>query len=138
MKPLHLRPLARHDVDAAAGWYASQGGRALELAFIEELEAAADLIARHPGTGSTRHATVFPDLSTPLRFFRLRRFDRYLLYYLEFPTHLEIVRVWDAARDVPTRVEETRPGARAWQPRRNEPPKTSRVASSRAVRTRKK
>lgn len=105
MKRLHWRPLARQDADDAASWYANQGGLALELAFIDELQAATELIARHPGSGSTRHAVLFPDLSTPLRFSPLKRFERYLIYYLEFPDHLEIVRIWDAARDLPARLE---------------------------------
>jgi len=99
MKRPFWRPLARHDVDAVAEWYASQGGVVLELAFIEALEAAVDLIARHPSSGSTRHAALFPDLSTPVRFFPLKKFERYLSYYLELSERIEIVRVWDAARD---------------------------------------
>lgn len=101
MKPLRWRPLARRDVDAAADWHASQGGLELELAFISALEAAADLVARHPASGSTRHAGLFPDLPAPLRFLPLKTFERYLIYYLEFGDHVEIVRVWDAARDFP-------------------------------------
>ena len=66
MKQLHWRPLARQDADDAASLYASQGGLAL-LAFVDELLAATELIACHPGSGSTRHAVLFPDLSTPLR-----------------------------------------------------------------------
>lgn len=99
MKRPFWRPLARQDVDAAAEWYAGQGGMALELAFIEALEATIDLIARHPASGSTRHAALFPDLATPVRFFTLKKFDRYLIYYLELPDRIEIIRVWDAACD---------------------------------------
>lgn len=107
MKKLHWRPLAQQDTDAAAEWYASQGGLALELAFIDALEATADLISRHPASGSTRHAALLPDLPTPLRFFPLKTFDRYLIYYLDHPDHVEIVRVWDAARDVPGALDES-------------------------------
>lgn len=106
MKPVHWRPLARRDVDDAAKWYASQGGLALELAFIKVLEAAINQIARHPAIGSTRHAVLFPDLPTPMRFLVLKKFDRYLIFYLEFPSHVEIIRVWDAARDMQAIAED--------------------------------
>ncbi|MFP5382619.1 MAG: type II toxin-antitoxin system RelE/ParE family toxin [Gammaproteobacteria bacterium] len=100
-KPLYWRPLARQDADSLADWYARQGGLPLEDAFIAALEAGARLIARHPGSGSTRHAALFPDLPVPLRFMPLKRFDRVLIYYLEHAGHVEIVRVWNAARDIP-------------------------------------
>lgn len=99
MKPVRWRPLALQDIDAASEWYFGKGGLALELAFIEALEAATELISRHPTSGSTRHASLFPDLPTPLRFVVLKKFDRYLIYYVELSDHLEIVRVWDAARE---------------------------------------
>ncbi len=106
MKPLRWRALAREDADQAAAWYALRGGLDLELAFIEALETAVTLIATHPGTGSTRHSGLFPELETPLRFVPLNRFQRYLVYYLEFPDHVEILRVWDAARDVPDNIQD--------------------------------
>lgn len=56
------------------------------------------MIAAHPASGSTRHAALLPDLHTPLRFLRLERFERYLIYYLDLPTHVEVVRIWNTAR----------------------------------------
>lgn len=101
MKPLHWRPLALEDVEHAADRYGDRGGSPLALSFIEALEAATDLIARHPGSGSTRHAALFQDLPAPLRFVPLRTFDRYLVYSLDLPDYVDIIRVWDAARDAP-------------------------------------
>lgn len=99
MKELRWRPAAVRDADAAARWYAAQGGQALELDFIDALQAAMDRIAAHPASGSTRHAMWFPELPEPLRFVVLDRFDRYLVYYLDLPDHVDVIRVWDAARD---------------------------------------
>lgn len=98
MKPVLWRPQAKRDAAQAAAWYASQGGQSLELAFIDSLQAAVALIGQFPGSGSARHATVMNDVSTPLRFHRLQRFDRYLIYYLEHSTHAEVMRIWDASR----------------------------------------
>ena len=98
MKPLRLREQARKDADEAAAWYASQGDIALELAFTDALQAAYGLICRHPGIGSTRHATHASDLPSPLRFLPLKRFEHHLVYYLDLPGHVEIIRIWHTAR----------------------------------------
>jgi toxin ParE1/3/4 len=98
VKPLYLRPQARRDVDTAATWYAGQGGVALELAFVEALQAAFARIREHPRAGSTRHARHVPDLPSPLRFFPLKRFDHHLVYYIDLPERIDVVRVWHAAR----------------------------------------
>lgn len=98
MKPLRLREQARIDADEAAAWYAEQGGLALELAFVDALEAAYDLIQRHPGVGSIRHAEHAPGLPAPLRFLPLERFERHLIYYIDLPEHLEVIRIWHASR----------------------------------------
>lgn len=98
MKPLRLRGQARKDADEAAAWYAQQGGLALELAFADALQTAYDLIQRHPGIGSARHAEHAADLPSPLRFLPLRRFERHLVYYIDLPEHVEVIRVWHASR----------------------------------------
>lgn len=99
MKPLRWRPAAVRDADAAARWYGAQGGVTLELDFIDALHATTELIAQHPASGSTRHAMWIPETPVPLRFMPLPRFDRYLVYYLDLPDHVDILRVWDASRD---------------------------------------
>ena len=104
MKPLRLREQAKSDADEAAAWYAKQGGLALELAFVDALEAAYDLIFRHPRIGSTRHAEHAADLPTPLRLLPLKRFDHHLIYYIELPQHVEIIRVWHASRGLETLI----------------------------------
>lgn len=98
MKPLHLRTRARKDADEAAAWYARQGGMTLELAFADELSAVFDLIRCHPSAGSNRHAKYANDLPSPLRFLPLKRFERHLVYCIDLPEHVEVIRVWHAAR----------------------------------------
>lgn len=98
MKPICLREQARSDADDAAAWYAKQGGLTLELAFIDALEAAYEVIRRHPAIGSARHAKHATDLPTPLRFLSLKRFEHHLIYYVELPEHVEVIRVWHASR----------------------------------------
>ena len=107
MKPIRWQPLATQDAKAAADWYAEQGGLALELAFIADLEAVIDLISRHPASGSTRHAALFPELAAQLRFHALRRFKQFLIYYLEQAAHIEVVRVWHVAQGLTALLENT-------------------------------
>lgn len=107
MKPLRLRAQAREDADEAAAWYALQGGQALELAFADALEAAYDLIRRHPDIGSTRHAGHAANLPSPLRFLPIKRFEHHLVYYIDLPKHIEVIRIWHAARGLGALMEET-------------------------------
>lgn len=109
LRPVARRPAAERDIAEAAAYYALQGGLTLELDFIDALEASFDLIARHPASGSTRHSLLLPQLPTPLRFHRLKRFDRYLVYYLALPTHVEVIRVWDASRGLEALIQDTGP-----------------------------
>lgn len=98
MKPVVWRDVAEQDASDAALWYARQGGLALGEAFLAEVEATLERIARHPGIGSQRHATLVPGLPAPLRWLPLHRFDRFLVYYFEVPDHVEVVRIWNVAR----------------------------------------
>ncbi len=98
MKPVKWRAQARTDASEAADWYGANGGRTIELAFVAAVEAAQALITAHPAVGSIRHAEVMTSLPAPLRFVRLERFQRYLIYYLDLPTHVEVLRVWNTAR----------------------------------------
>lgn len=98
MKPLWWRETARRDLTEAVAWYAREGGLTLELRFIAATAAATSLIAQHPGAGATRHAAFIPDLPGLLRFLPVRHFERHLIYYLDLPTHIEVVRLWHASR----------------------------------------
>ena len=106
MKPLRLREQAKSDADEAAAWYAKHGGLALELAFVDALEAAYGLICRHPRIGSPRHAEHAADLPSPLRFLPLKRFEHHLVYYIELPQYVEIIRVWHASRGLELLIDD--------------------------------
>lgn len=106
MKPLFWRAAAERDATELASYYAAEGGAALEVKFLDALETALDLIATHPASGSLRHAYLFPDLPSPLRFHPLRHFERVLVYWIVLPDHIEIVRVWHAARGLDALMEE--------------------------------
>lgn len=98
MKPIEWRPRAEQDVADAAFWFAGQGGLALGEHFLATVDAALMRIAACPAAGSTQHAWVEEGYPVPLRFVVLPVFDRYLVYYLDLPDNVDIIRVWDAAR----------------------------------------
>lgn len=106
LRPIVRRPAAERDITAIAEYYAAEGGLALELKFVDALATTFNLIARHPASGSPRHARLFPELPVPLRFHPLRHFERILVYYMDTPTHVEVIRVWDAARGLETLLDD--------------------------------
>lgn len=103
MKAIEWRPRAEADAAASALWFARQGGLALGQRFLEELESTLQRIALFPASGSTRHADLAAPLPTPLRFMRVAAFERYLVYYLDLPDRVDIMRVWcvDRGLDAP-------------------------------------
>lgn len=106
VRPIIWRPGAERDAMDLAAYYAKAGGVALELGFLDVLEATLELISSHPDSGSTRHAYLFPELTEPLRFHPLRRFERILVYYTTMPEDVEIIRIWDAARGLDALLED--------------------------------
>ncbi|MBA4286950.1 MAG: plasmid stabilization protein [Xanthomonadaceae bacterium] len=104
--PLVLRPRADRDIDELVGWLRAESPPSA-AAFLDQLEAAFERLALFPDSGSTRHATRVPGLPVPLRFLPVSptRFPRLLIYYLPFETHIDVIRVWDAARGLEALLE---------------------------------
>ena len=97
-KPVVPRALANRDVDGAIDWYLANGGTAVALAFIDELERAYTHLGRHPASGSARYGLA---LSLPdLRAWPLKQYP-YLIFYVESSDQIEIWRVLHAEQDVP-------------------------------------
>lgn len=116
-KPVVHRPAADRDLDEIVGFLRRES-RQVAQRFAEAVAAAARLIGDHPGIGSARHAEICQELPMQLRFHPVAGFPRILIYYVEGPDVVEIVRIWDAARGLeallldPERggVREPRPG----------------------------
>lgn len=104
-KPVRQRPQAQADIAAIADYLQAESPRAA-LAFIDAVEASYALLSAHPASGSTRHAPLLPELPVPLRFHPLTRFDRILIYYLDLPDAVEVIRVWDAGRGLEALIQE--------------------------------
>lgn len=105
MKPVEWRAQARRDATEAAYWYAKQGGLTLGEAFLADIDAALELVAGHPAIGSLRHAEHATDLPSPLRYLPLKRFKHHIVYYIDLPEHIEVIRIWHAARGLQVLME---------------------------------
>jgi len=105
-KPISQRPRAEQDIDEVLA-YLKQRSPAAALAFLDALERSYGLLSEQPSMGSTRHADYVPGLPVPLRFFPVSnaRFPRILIYHLDLPDSVQIIRVWDAARGLEALAE---------------------------------
>ncbi|MGF6175099.1 type II toxin-antitoxin system RelE/ParE family toxin [Ensifer sp. 4252] len=92
------RELARNDAEAAVDYYAGEAGIEVALGFIDALQAAYDLIASHPESGSLRYSY---ELGLPdLRNVYLKSYP-YLVFYREQADYIDVWRVLHAKRDIP-------------------------------------
>lgn len=105
MKRIEWRVQARRDAADTAFWYAEQNGMALGVRFLTQVEATLEHLRQFPGTGSTRHDGIVPDLPEPLRFFPVTGFERYLVYYLDRPDRVDVIRIWHASRGLEALLE---------------------------------
>ena len=98
---------AVHDTDDIADWLDVNVSPATASKFLDAIESAYILLGDHPAIGSTRHAGLLPDLPYPLRFHPVQEFPRILIYYMDRPDFVKIIRVWDAARGLQELIDTT-------------------------------
>lgn len=103
-KSVVQRPRADLDMDEIFA-YLRRNSLDAARRFLENVERCYELLASHPKIGSTRHAEFCPDLPHPLRFHPLKDFPRILVYYMERPDAVEVIRIWDAARGLEALME---------------------------------
>ncbi|YCI06241.1 type II toxin-antitoxin system RelE/ParE family toxin (plasmid) [Ensifer sp. D2-11] len=97
------RELARDDIEAAIDYYAREAGTEVALGFIDALQAAYELIASHPESGSLRYAY---ELGLPdLRGVSLKRYPHLVFYRVE-AGYVDVWRVLHAKRDIPHSMQE--------------------------------
>ncbi len=98
-KPVIPRVLANQDVEAAVDFYLSEDAEQAALGFVDALEKAYAHIARHPASGSSRHAH---ELDLPgLNCWPLKRYP-YLAFYVERDDHIDVWRVLHGMNDIPS------------------------------------
>lgn len=98
-KRLVVRPRALLDVEEAVDYLFREASARTALGFIDALHSAYGLISDYPQSGSGRYAL---ELRLPgLRCLKLNRYP-YLVFYMERDDHLDVWRVLQAQRDVPS------------------------------------
>lgn len=102
MKPLIVRAKADADIDRALAFVARENpARARKL--LSALEKTFEAIERFPKTGSERYARelAFPGLRHRL----VPRFP-WLIFYVELPEEIAVIRVLHQHRDIPEELGE--------------------------------
>jgi toxin ParE1/3/4 len=103
-KPVVPRARAQADVELAVDYYTQEAGADVAFDFIDALEQTYALIGETPGAGSPRWSH---ELNLPgLRSVQLKGFP-WLVFYLEFDSHVDIWRVLHAKRDMPAWMSDT-------------------------------
>lgn len=105
-KPVRPRSVADKDVDDIWDWLNTQSPPAADK-FLGAIKHVYALLGDHPAIGAMRHADLMPELPHPLRFHPVRGFPRILIYYMDRPEFVEIIRVWDAAQGLQALIETT-------------------------------
>ncbi|MFN0139471.1 MAG: type II toxin-antitoxin system RelE/ParE family toxin [Pyrinomonadaceae bacterium] len=105
MKPKRLvsRELAKLDIEAAFDHYLVEAGPDIAIAFVDEIERAFNRISRNAAAGSPRYAHEL-DLSE-LRFRTVKRFP-YLIFYVDFGSHVDVWRVLHSHSDIPSWLDD--------------------------------
>jgi toxin ParE1/3/4 len=102
MKIVWRAEIAR-DVEIASNYYANEGGSALELRFVDALEAGVIVISKNPRAGLD---WIGKKINRPgLRHYALKHFPYYLFYW-QSPTQIELWRLLHRRRDLPARLQD--------------------------------
>lgn len=97
------REQAHRDVEDAIAHYLCEDADAVASGFIDALEKAYGHLARHPATGSSRHAH---ELNLPgLRAWPMARYPD-IIFYVERPEHIDVWRILHGQRDIPGWMQE--------------------------------
>jgi toxin ParE1/3/4 len=98
MKPVRVRPLADTEIDAITDYIACDNPKAA-LRFLDALHKSFDQLSAHPGIGSRRNAHL-PMLGG-LRMWPISNFEKYLIFYIERPHYIDVLRILHSSRDLP-------------------------------------
>jgi toxin ParE1/3/4 len=103
MKPVRVRPLADIEIDALADHIAHDKPNAA-LRFLDAMQKSFDLIGEQPGIGSRRYAHL--PMMEGLRMWPVSDFEKHLIFYIERPSYIDVLRVLHSSRDLPDALME--------------------------------
>lgn len=98
------RPRARLDLLEQFVYFGEQDGVDLAERYIHAVAETCALLAQHPEVGAAYDSGI--RRLAGLRRFRVKGFDRYLIFYLAGRNGIDVVRVLHGARDIDSILEE--------------------------------
>lgn len=98
MLKINITPLADADLDEAAAYIAKDNIKAA-LKLYDYAKETLTLLAEHPLTGTQYH-TATNGLSD-VRFFPMKKYTNYLVFYIPFNDEIRIIRILHRARNIP-------------------------------------
>ena len=103
MKSVRLRPRADTDIDALVDYLLSDSPDSAGR-FLDAVQKSCDLIGEQPGIGSRRYA--HPPKLEGLRMWAVSDFENHLIFYIERPSYIDVLRVLHGSRDIPAALME--------------------------------
>lgn len=103
MKPIRIRPCADTEIDALADYIACDSPDAA-MRFLDAVQKSFDLIGEQPGIGTQRYAHL--PMLEGLRMLPVSDFEKHLVFYIERPSYIDILRVLHGSRDIPAALVE--------------------------------
>ncbi len=102
MKPIRFTTKADRDVDSCFLWIQKDNPHAA-IKFIDAVEETCKILAKMPGVGSRHYADI--PLVRGVRMITVNNFNNYLLFFLEYETHIDVIRLLHGARDIPEALQ---------------------------------
>ena len=98
MKSVRLTPKADSDIDSCF-WWIHKDNPPVAIKFINAVEQTCDMLAKMPGIGSRHYSDI--TLMRGIRMISINSFKNYLVFFIEYETHIDIIRLLHGARDIP-------------------------------------
>ena len=103
MKPVRVRPHAGREIDALADFIAQDDLNAA-LRFLDLLQGLFEMLGEQPGIGSLRF--VHLPMLEELRSVPYLGSENHLVFYIDRPAYIDIIRVLHSARDLPAALQQ--------------------------------
>jgi toxin ParE1/3/4 len=97
MKPFAALPLAEFDLEECVA-YLSQDNVKAAHRFYMQVYHTLESVCEFPGIGSTLKVDL--EIADGIRKFPVKGYEDYLIFYREYDTHIEVIRILHGARDI--------------------------------------
>jgi toxin ParE1/3/4 len=100
-----VRPAARRDLIGHFAYIGENGGLGVARRFLAQARSSFHELAQSAHLGARRQSGKFPTL----QMWRVRHFEKYLIFYQPIPDGVQIERVIHAAQDYPRILQPSPP-----------------------------